>query len=719
MFLQRRAGSLTPAAEAVLVMAGFAALALAATYPLVRQLTTALPNDLGDPLLNTWILAWDAGRLAHAFRGVWDAPIFFPYARTLAYSEHLIGIAIFTAPIEWATGNPVLAFNAAFIGSFVLAGGGMYLLARTLTGRRDAAFVAGLIFAFTPYRFAHIAHIQMLASGWMPISLWALHRYWSTGAWRFLFVSGLAYVLLALSNLYFLYFGVLPLIIVGAAGLLKHRRRLGRTILHAVPVAVLVLVAFVPVVRTYYRVRQDNGFVRRPDEILQFSAAVEDYARGHAGVWIWRQAGGVTSEHELFPGAVALLLTVAAMATAWRRNWNVRVYAALALVALVLSLGPAPTAWGHVLPFAGPYGWLLTIVPGLDGMRAVGRLNMVVVLALAVLSAFGATWVLDQFVPGRRAAVACALAAIILAEGWAAPIRTAAFDPAGDPGDRDLYAYLAQAPPGAVLELPIGVPTPAVDLTYQYMTLMHGHPIVNGSSGYETPLLRLLHGDDSAFSDLSRAGDTIDMLRAIGVRYVVVHPDACMDGSACGGLIAALGRDTARVPGERRFARATAFNLAPLDIAPLPETTTLRRLPASAFRAQASRASDRLPFLFDDDPDSRWLTGAHQSGDEWIQADFDRPRDVRRVRLQMAARSLGDYPRELAIDVVEDGATRAVMHGSVLAQYARSLVADGNYPIIDLVLPPNRSTSLRVRQLGATRTAFWSVHELQLWEDQR
>ena len=47
----------------------------------------------------------------------------------------------------------------------------MYLLARELTGRRDAAFLAGLMFAFSPLRALHVSHLQVLAWGWMPIAL--------------------------------------------------------------------------------------------------------------------------------------------------------------------------------------------------------------------------------------------------------------------------------------------------------------------------------------------------------------------------------------------------------------------------------------------------------------------------------------------------------------------------------------------------------------------
>ena len=69
----------------------------------------------------------------------------------------MIGVAIFTAPLQWLSANPILVYNVAFIASFVQAGAGMYVLARELTGRRDAALIAALAYAFAPMRVAQFA----------------------------------------------------------------------------------------------------------------------------------------------------------------------------------------------------------------------------------------------------------------------------------------------------------------------------------------------------------------------------------------------------------------------------------------------------------------------------------------------------------------------------------------------------------------------------------
>ena len=43
-----------------LALSAYVTLAVVATWPLVIRLTSAVPHDTGDPLLNTWLLWWNA-----------------------------------------------------------------------------------------------------------------------------------------------------------------------------------------------------------------------------------------------------------------------------------------------------------------------------------------------------------------------------------------------------------------------------------------------------------------------------------------------------------------------------------------------------------------------------------------------------------------------------------------------------------------------------------
>src|SRR5690349_6772001 len=130
------------------------------TYPQSLHLTDTVHDD-GDPLLNAWALAWVAHQLPRAPAHLFDANIFYPERRTLAYSETLLAPGIAAAPLHWIGLGPLLVYNIVFLSGFIVSGAGTALLVRSLTGNASAGLVAGLIFAFLPYRIDHYPHLQL------------------------------------------------------------------------------------------------------------------------------------------------------------------------------------------------------------------------------------------------------------------------------------------------------------------------------------------------------------------------------------------------------------------------------------------------------------------------------------------------------------------------------------------------------------------------------
>ncbi len=162
-------------------------LTLAMTWPLAAGSRATCRATSAIPLLNMWILGWGAEHLPDVVAGrmtlhdFWNANIFHPAPLALGFSEHLAGQVLQILPVYYLTGNLILAYNLLFLSSFVLSGLGMYLLVRDLLGD-DArfswpAFVAGLIFAFVPFRIAQVAHIQSVSSQWMPLALYGFRRF--------------------------------------------------------------------------------------------------------------------------------------------------------------------------------------------------------------------------------------------------------------------------------------------------------------------------------------------------------------------------------------------------------------------------------------------------------------------------------------------------------------------------------------------------------------
>ena len=107
----------------------YVAITCALTYPLITMLGSVLPNDPGDPALNTWILWWNAHAIPYTARW-WSAPAFYPAPGSLAFSENLLGLSVIASPIQWLGGGPQLAYNVVFLLTFPLCAIGAYLLAR-------------------------------------------------------------------------------------------------------------------------------------------------------------------------------------------------------------------------------------------------------------------------------------------------------------------------------------------------------------------------------------------------------------------------------------------------------------------------------------------------------------------------------------------------------------------------------------------------------------
>ncbi|MDP7294629.1 MAG: discoidin domain-containing protein [Vicinamibacterales bacterium] len=716
--------------EALMVIAGFTLLTAVMTFPLIARLSDSLPG-LRDPVLLAWTLAWDADRLAHGLEGLWDAPIFFPHANTLAFSEHLLGIAVLTAPLQWLTGNPVLVYNAAFFGSYVLAGAGTYLLSKSLTGSRLAAALAGIAVAFGPYRATQAAHLQVLMSGWMPIALWALHRYFASGSRRALSGFVGAFLLLGLSNGYFLYFFAIPVVIVVTSELPRRRHQWRRLTAEISVAALLGLAVLAPIGSAYYRAREDLGLVRSRADIVSYSADVLAYTQVDRRSSPWSGVLNIgDSEEKLFPGLTVLVLACVALglprrdarATAAGFNLSstrqVVLYTGIGVAAFIFSLGPEPAWAGRPLLMSGPYDWLLAFLPGFDGLRVPARMATIVYLALGILAGIGMGALLSVWSHPIGVAVWAICFCALLVEGYGGALPLERFPPTANDDELAAYAWLRESPPGGIVNLPfLNAHLSARPVQDQFFALRHGHPIVNGYSGYRSLLAAFLSEPGSPLQTLANAASTVQALRQLGVRHIVVHAAAYPDLARANAAVAAIANVPAQVEQRRAFGSTVVFRLTRWNRPPPDPPAALRAVSQERFRPTSSRAPYRLPLAFDGDPDTRWLTARRQTGDEWIQLEFDAPRNVGLVRLAMARRSLGDYPRRLRIESSSDGTTfQTLFQGIPLAQFLRGLVRNRVYPTIDIALPSNRTRLLRIRQIGRTRSFYWSVHELGVFE---
>jgi hypothetical protein len=163
--------------EVALVLLLGAVLAAYFTWPMAPQLGSVGRLELGDGQFSVWNVAWVAHAIITPGVAMFDANIFHPHHGTLAYSEPNLGAGMIALPAYLLSGrNPYAAHNSAVLVSLAFAVLGMYLLARRLTGSREGALVAAIVFAFCPFFFARTAHIQLMMTAPMPFVLLAFHR---------------------------------------------------------------------------------------------------------------------------------------------------------------------------------------------------------------------------------------------------------------------------------------------------------------------------------------------------------------------------------------------------------------------------------------------------------------------------------------------------------------------------------------------------------------
>lgn len=668
-----------------------------------------------DALYNSWVLGWVADRTGHGLRGLWSAPVFFPYPDTLRYVEPLLGIGIPLAPIYWLTGNAVLLHNVATWLSFGVTATGGYMLGRELSGSRAGGVVAATVAAFLPYRLSHLVHVQVLMAGWLWWTAWSVHHYFAEPGWKAAARIAIFYVLLSMSSVYWAYIGLVPLGVIAIVEWRRRRPALVPIVRHAALAAAIVGVVLVPVaIRLSHSTASDSPLMTAQDSRTN-GADLTAFVSGRPSLIVWGSvlAGSANGEADLFPGATSLLCAALSLLLIRRSDraasW-VPVYAALMVIGVVLSLGPAVTIGGRVLAHDPLLVWL-NHVPGFAKLRAAARFAVIAQMALSVLVAYGvAGWLQRRAASTREAGLtAGVLAALVFVEGLGVPLDMRPFSPYVAPGDRQACFWLARHPGGAVLDLPFeGWSDSMYGLYYQYRTLVHGHPIVNGIGRWRPPLLGMLGDPDSPLYNPSRAPEAAGLLKGLGVRYVVLHRK-WFDADALAEVMRSRFSDVLGPP-VAEFGESTIFDLGePIDTTPEPASEVPHELLAvSASRGDASA-------MLDGNPGTRWMSGRPQDGTEWLEIRMASTVPVSGVRLLLAGRSLNDYPRGLEVAVSADGTSfGTVATSSVLPELGAGLRAKPARPFIELRWPATPARVMRLRQTGRSARWYWSVHELAI-----
>jgi hypothetical protein len=738
---------------AVIVL--YVALTLVYAWPLLPVIGSALPNDTGDPGLNAWILWWNAHAVPLS-TAWWNAPLFVPARGAMALSESFLHLVPLSTPLQWLGASAVLTYNLMFLLSFPAAAFAAHALVRHVTGRDDAALIAGLAFGFAPYRAAQMPHLQTLWSCWMPFALLALHAFVTTKRARWLVLFGVSWLLNGLATGYFLFFFS---ILVGLW--LLWFARSWREWLAIGATAATASLPLVPLLLGYQHYQDAFGLSRGVKEIETFSADLTA---------VWATSSYVLPrfwtidprpEGELYPGAVVLALAIAGVVVAWFQMTRARRYRTQRWLLGAAGLLVALAVWsvrtgGHVVRFLGitlsltrpakavsiamiasiaALAWNPRIVVAWRRRSPlffyVTAAAIMLFLALGPVAHIGGRAVLDpapyswlmQLPGGHAFRVPARFAMLfVLCLSASAGVAFARLTPGGAARPIVAAVALAVALEGWVFAMGVApVPRrldlagldrgavllelPLVDDYSDTAAMLRatemGHALVNGFSGYFPPHYELLK---NGLQNLDPG--VVGALQQFTALLVFVHQDTDPDHHYKDFIES--------IPDARRVLATQAGTLYQLPRrAGFELSSTDRSLPPVSLAAEGGPPPGS--FVTDGDLTTRWETRMHQSPGNQVTIDMGRDVTVHGLELDLG-QFREDYPRKLRVTVsTGDGRSVKVWEGNTLGLAMAAMIVDRARMPLFVPLPPDTRARQIVLTVVEGHPEFsWSIAELKV-----
>lgn len=511
------------------LLAACIGLAAAHTWPMVTAPHSLSRVSNADYSLNAWAISWVAHQLVTDPLHLFDANIFWPERGTLAFSEAMIVQGLIAAPVRWLGGNPILAFNVAMFTGYVLTAFAFGMLARRWTGSWAAAFVAASAAGFSPHLLTRMAHLQAMHLEFVALVLYALDQVFTRTRIRDAIMLGAGFALQALTSIYLMVFTTWVMILAGLTRVvIAERGKRGRPLLLIGLAGVIALLVLGPYLKGYYDVHVQQRFARAAADNQIYAGSYADYlstiAWVHYSLWSHRFFPESTSTN--FPGVVVLLLAgVAVSSASSRRDPRVRMCAAVALGCAVVSMVPRLPGYERVHD----------LVPLFWALRAPTRLGQVVLLALALLAAFGIARLERQWGTWRAwPAIATAAVVLINVESFRAPLPYRPFN-----GIPAVYQRLIPEPGAVIAELPLWEERQTFfNAPYMLNSTAHWKRLVNGYSGFLPASYSSLYEDLKDFP----AGAAVASMRRRGITHVVLHDMKLYDATVATGTFEVIAR---------------------------------------------------------------------------------------------------------------------------------------------------------------------------------
>jgi hypothetical protein len=438
-----------------------------------------------------------------------------------------------------------------------------------------------------------------------------------------------------------------------------------------------------------------------------------------AGLQLKRPGGASAGPPWLLLGVVLALMAAARTAWAWKKrtaertppatsSLAVRFFIFVGAAAFLLSMGPEIRLNFKPL-LVGPYLLFYKFVPGFQGLRAPGRITVVMMLALAVVGAWAFVRVTAKIrKPAIKTGLAGLIGLLVLADFSAFPIVMAEV-----PVIPPVYLAICDLPDSATF---IELPMPGQNWSYEdwrgalrmYYSTIHGKRIANGYSGYYPPGFKIIRDAMEGFP----APRALKLLRDLGITHILVHTDAHrpLDGQA---MVEALSDLPREVELLSQVEGSYLYRLRPVPPAPSPKIGRDVGNRAS-WRLTASTNLEGAFAAVDGDPETSWASNRTQTIGEFFEVDLGEEALVGQIELRQGRDLQLDYPRSFVVEGRRDGEpwfTLIDVPVGVPDVTAANIEDFRNYRMT-IDFPPRSVRSIRIRLTYPHRTLPWSIQEI-------
>lgn len=370
------------------------------TYPTIHTFSSHFWADSGDGLQNVWNLWWVNKATTELHQSIWHTAYLFSPQGTTLFGHTLNPFNGFLAIPLLRFFTPMQTYNLIVLFSFVTGGFTMFLLAYYFSKLYFPSIIAGLIFSFSNFHFAHLeGHLQLVSLEWLPLFVLSFYLLLTKPRWWLAVLASVSlYLTLLCDYYYFIYCLLFAAIILFWH--FKQSFRPNRTLALFLIISLLTSGAHVwsfvsqhlydPLVGAHdaqsYSLDLLAPFI--PGEHSRYQELTS---------WYWQNLPGDHNEQSVYVGITTLVMLFYAIKKHAQFKSIVRLWFVLLSFFFVLSLGPELQIWGWRTSLPLPYALVELTLPFLRLGGVPARMMVMVNLFLGLIFTMG----LSQLFPKR------------------------------------------------------------------------------------------------------------------------------------------------------------------------------------------------------------------------------------------------------------------------------------------------------------------------------